>query len=112
MGSKVLQATASAKSSRPFPGGLISPIYGGLIPEDDRKWEDLNYDEKIEKLMLVVTNLFNQMNRLEKDNNELRRHRHDESGWPVIQKPIGEDGLEEPGAFTRVNRNPFNVSKP
>jgi hypothetical protein len=87
------------------------PMTGGLsISQDERKWEDLNADEKVEKLMVVTTHLFNQINRLEREITHLRSHRHNSYGDPVVEKMIGV--FDEDIDMPRVTKNPFNVSRP
>lgn len=82
------------------------------IEKRNREWEDLNYDERTDRLMEVVTMLWNDHHRQAKEIHELRtlldNHEHDEQGG-VYRKQYAKDRYYpiEDGSY--VNTNPLNV---
>lgn len=99
-------------SSTPITTRGLNQGFPSMIDGDTRKWEDLQPDEKVEKLMAVVTILYNRVQKLEEENGDMKRHHHNSTGFPVVEKMIGEqDFPSDLGGLTKT-RNPFNVGNP
>jgi len=93
-------------------GPSNGPAYGYPTPSlderaKDRTWEDMLQDEKIERLMRVVTHLYRRTSQLERENEDLRRHKHDEWGEIYVGRRVGErTEVDEPSSWR--DTNPFN----
>lgn len=106
----------AAKAPRPYPmttgpqsvNAVPSRVYGHGLQEDayGRIWEDLLQDEKIEKLMQLTTRLWVRNQHLERDLQQLRNHKHNEYGNPIIEKSIGGPEIED--SYPKIDYNPFN----
>lgn len=95
----------------PLPTTIGGGLYTGAeqIQPGGPKWSDLNYDEKIEKLMNKATQLWRRVNRLERENQRLKYHLHDsKDGYPYTKQGIDTAEYDEDGPWQ--DDNPFNVA--
>lgn len=88
------------------------------VSEEHKEWEDLNYDQKFEKLMQVVTRMFDTINQqsgtIYKLKETLNHHEHDAKGDVFtreyldrgLKTPYGE--IPVPSYFPHIS-NPLNV---
>lgn len=78
-----------------MPNTLAQTLQAGLRDDPRNKvWEDLNYDQKTERLMEVVTRLHETVQQqaasIHQLNQQLCTHEHDEKGVPFTRDYLGE----------------------
>lgn len=100
-------AGSHALTSGAYPSPTPTQVSGGMFGSG-RKWEELNFDEKVEKLMRIVSALWIENRNLTMINSELQRHEHDVNGNVFIRQSIGSRSRLD-DLVQDIVQNPFNA---
>ncbi len=76
------------------------------MPETKKKWKDLTYDQRIDRLLDVVLNQARIIEGLERVQSDVLIHRHDKEGRLVVVRGIGGGRTSDP-ISNEVGPNPF-----
>ena len=77
-----------------------------VAQETKKKWKELTYDQRIDRLLDVVLNQARIIERLERLQGNILMHRHAKDGRPIIVKSI-EDNMRGGGEEPCDPHNPF-----
>lgn len=96
---------------------LAQTLQSGLKNDPrNKEWEDLNYDQRTDRLMEVVTQLFHKVQvqdrQIARLTEQVRNHEHDEDGSTFTREYLDDREkrnypIESP--YLATNPNPFNV---